>query len=206
MQIAQSSDLQIIKSLRCIRKTDVHETLNRSAERSTEVTYIVKNNINDMSILDLEALVTLSMHSNGILEIIKMSQKLVSEVSKQITQQSCQLSESQPSKQWLRCKTRMLFTLLGQWIEWQWLLMRVCLIKCRVWKRGRGRRGRKLNCLRNYIPENPTVNCCKDLVLPLLPMPEITFKNAKVIHVLPSLKLFRKVTFHGMHGLLWPSF
>lgn len=99
MQIAQSSDLQIIKSLRCIRKTDVHETLNRSAERSTEVTYIVKNNINDMSILDLEALVTLSMHSNGILEIIKMSQKLVSEVSKQITQQSCQLSESQPSKQ-----------------------------------------------------------------------------------------------------------
>lgn len=97
--IAQRTDLQFIKSLRCIRKKYVHKTLNRSAERSTEVTYVVKNNVNDMSVLDLEALVTLSMHSNGILEIIKMSQKLVSEVSKQITQQRCQLSESQPSTQ-----------------------------------------------------------------------------------------------------------
>lgn len=39
-----------------------------------------------MSIQDLEELMILFMHSNGILEIIKMSQKLVGEVSKQITQ------------------------------------------------------------------------------------------------------------------------
>ena len=39
-----------------------------------------------MSILDCKELIILFMHSNGILEIIKMSLKLVSEVSKQITQ------------------------------------------------------------------------------------------------------------------------
>ena len=39
-----------------------------------------------MSILDFEEFIILFMHSSGILEIIKMSLKLVSEVSKQITQ------------------------------------------------------------------------------------------------------------------------
>lgn len=39
-----------------------------------------------MSILDFEEFIILFMHSNGILEIIKMSLKLVSKVSKQITQ------------------------------------------------------------------------------------------------------------------------
>lgn len=39
-----------------------------------------------MSILNFEEFMTLIMHSNGILEIIKTSQKLVSEVSNQITQ------------------------------------------------------------------------------------------------------------------------
>lgn len=41
-----------------------------------------------MCILDFEELMILFMHSNGILEITKMSQKLVSDVSKQIIEMS----------------------------------------------------------------------------------------------------------------------
>lgn len=47
--------------------------------------YIVKNNIKAMRILDFEGHMILFTYSNGILEIIKVSPKLVSEVSKQIT-------------------------------------------------------------------------------------------------------------------------
>lgn len=90
-------------------------------------------------------------------------------------------------------------------MEWQWpLFTSIYSVKCRPWKRGRSGRGRMLSCSDVYLPGSLTMNRCKDLFLPLLSMPEITFKNTKVIHVLPWLKFFRKVTFLGMHNLLWP--
>lgn len=67
-------------------RTKNTKTLNHMQKRVQKVTHIVENNIHDTSILDFEELVILFMHSKGIFEIIKMSQKLVSEVSKQITQ------------------------------------------------------------------------------------------------------------------------
>lgn len=67
------------------RRTNT-KVFNNVQKRVHKVTHVVKNNIHETSILEFEELMILFMHSNGILEIIKMSQKLVSEMSKQITQ------------------------------------------------------------------------------------------------------------------------
>lgn len=62
---------------RRIKKTNIEHYGQRwclAQKWAPQVTHIVNNNLNDMDILNIEEMMILIMHSNKILEIIKMSQ------------------------------------------------------------------------------------------------------------------------------------